>query len=344
MVSNARQKTIREIANEAGVSVATVSRYLNNKEQVSAKKQKAIQTIIDRYNYKPNQIAKHLSIQKTETFGLVIPDITNPFFSEICRAIEQAALDKEHAVMICNTMNQIDLEQRYLTDLQARRVDGIIMLGGSVNDVNLSPEIIDNAKQAIGDIPLVLIDGQMDGMPSIRIIQNIESGMKQLFNYLLSLGHRKIAFMGGLEEVSTFRDKADMYRSLMDANGYQKHTTVIPGGFSFRDGYESMKKVINGKADLPTAVIAINDIFAGGVIRACHEAGLNIPADISVTGFDNTEYCEMLNPTLTSLGIDYELLGNETISALLGDDGSELKVLDMKLIHRGSTGPYSGDR
>lgn len=339
MRSYGGQKTIREIAEEAEVSVATVSRYLNNKEQVSSKTQDKIKIIIERYSYKPNQIAKHLSLQKTETFGLVLPDITNPFFAEISRTIEQAALDKGHAVMICNTMNHIDLEQRYLSDLTARRVDGIIMLGGSANEVDLTPQLAENIKQVIGDLPLVLIDGQLADIPSGRVIQNIEFGLTELFEYLFGLGHKRISFMGGLENVSTFVDKANIYRLLMTKHACEEFIQVLPSGFSFQDGYESMMKFIRSGSELPTAIIGVNDIFAGGVIRACHEAGIRIPADLSVSGFDNTEFCEMMNPTLTSLGIDYRNLGQQAVSVLLGDKNNELKVLDMQLIRRDSTGP-----
>lgn len=335
----AGRKTIREIAEEAGVSVATVSRYLNSTGNVSQKAQNKIQIIVDKYNYKPNQIAKHLSLRKTETIGLVLPDITNPFFAEVSRTVEQAALDKGYAVMICNTLNRFELEQRYLNDLTARRVDGIILLGGSANEVDLDQGIIDNMRRVIGDLPLVLIDGSLKGIENRNLMQDTASGLSMLLNHLFDHGHKKISFMGGIETVSTFVDKVGVYKKLMSEQGYEAFTQVITGGFSFRSGYETMQKFIKDSSNFPTAILSINDIFAGGIIRACHENGIHVPGDISVSGFDNTEYCEMMNPSLTSLGIDYLSLGRDVVDVMLGLNGGENKLLDLKLVCRESTGP-----
>ncbi len=337
MESVSRAKTIREIADEAGVSVATVSRYLNDSDKVSEKAQKKIRFIVEKYNYKPNQIAKHLSLQKTETFGLIIPDVTNPFFAEIARSVEHAAIERGYAVMICNTLNDFQLEQRYLNDLTDRRVDGLIFMGGSVNNTELTDGIKDDIQKILNKTSVVMIDGAIEGVEHIALISDIKTAMQTIFKHLYDLGHTEITFMGGLHDVSTFISKMDTYIALMEQFDLDDKIEVLATGFSFMDGYSSMKHFIRDR-NLPTAIICINDIFAAGVIRACHEAGIVVPEEISVVSFDNTEYCEMTTPTLTSIGINYSNLGQMVVEALLDTSIPSMQFMDMKLAVRGSSG------
>lgn len=343
MESISRPKTIREIADEAGVSVATVSRYLNNSDKISQNAQNKIKSIVEKYNYKPNQIAKHLSKQKTETFGLVIPDITNPFFAEISRGIEQAALERGHALIICNTMNQYRVEQRHLSDLSERRVDAIILMGGIVNDTYVPESRLDDVKKNVGQTQLIIIDGSIDGVEHSAFISDFKEGMRLVFQHLYQLGHRRISFMGGRSDVSTFVIKNDIYQQLMVDHGIENAIDIMEGGFSFQDGYHSMQRYLELRSgdtsNQPTAVICINDIFAAGVIRACHEYGVSVPAELSVVSFDNTEYCEMITPTLTSIGIQYEDLGKQVIQALLDQTEVVDQYMAMNLVERGSSGP-----
>lgn len=335
--------TIYDIAKEAGVSAATVSRVLTNSARVRPEKKKRVLELVEKYNFKPNALAKGLSDTRSKVLGIIAADIRNPYYAELSVACEQAARDAGYTVLLCNSLGEMQQEEDILQMLRAQQAEAIIQMGGRVDDLVSNMEYVELVNQIMATTPVV-ITGKLDGTqcPMVRI-DSVET-MNLLMEHLLSLGHRRIAVIGGRMDVLSTYEKFLRYKQILKENGIPFDPDLVAGEGSYNEviGYRQMDEMFD-KGIVPTAVIAVNDSTAAGVMRSIVEHGYRIPEDISLVSYDNTNMAQIMIPKLTSVDYNYEEFGKALVetalAAIEGRNVGYLKTVTPKLVVRESSGP-----
>ncbi len=330
--------TIDDIARLAGVSKATVSRVLNNKaEGVSTDTRKMIQKLIDDLEYKPNLLARGIVTSKTKTIGLILPDITNPFFPELVKAVEDCASKNGYTVIFGNTDFSLEKEQNYISTFIAKRVDGVI-LTSTVDDNS----IIHNKFKKY-NVPCVLLDRTMKNMDyDAGVFFDNQYALYISCEYLIKHGNKKIAFISGPAAVSTSRERIEGYKMALGQYGIEFDQRFIKyGNFTLDSGYKAIWDLHNDGIEF-TGVLASNDIMAIGAMKALKELKYKIPDDIEVIGFDNIEFASMTEPPLTTIQQPtYEMGQKATEFLLMLINGKSPKNkhirLQPKLVFRSTT-------
>ncbi len=286
--------TIKDVAERAGVSVATVSRVINNEKYVNEDLRLQIQEIIHEMGYQPDAIARGLRTKSTNVISLVIPDINNPYFPEVARGVQSVADQYEYVVILCNTDRVVSLEKKFLNILSQQRVEGIIINPSGSNSSEL--DLLASLK-----IPVVLISSQ-NILPKLDIVMvdNLQ-GAALAIQHLVDLGHHRIGLVGGSRDVSSGEQRYQGYLKALMENGIAVQEELITeGSFDHNGGYGCMKRLLKLE-ERPSAVFAANDIMAIGAVSAILEEGLRIPKDISIVGFDDISYASMMYPKLTTI-------------------------------------------
>jgi LacI family transcriptional regulator len=336
--------TIRDIAKEAGVSVTTVSRVLNNRHDVSDETKKKVQEIIAQLGYSPNSIARGLVLQRTYTIGLAIPDISNPFFPQVAKGVQSRAKELGYSVILFDTNNDANEEKEAIKLLKSKQVEGLI--------VSLS---MDNAKE-LSDLeqegfPVVQIDRVIPEchIPSVTI-DNVASAYGAT-KYLIGLGHTRICHITGSFAFQTTRDRLRGYQlALQESNMDLTDVDTLEGDYTIESGYRNMLSILTTKQNI-TAVFAANDLMALGCYQAAFESGVRIPQDISIIGHDDIELSQFVSPPLTTMSQPKYELGRAAAENLIRlielsqseEDCKEVKdtVLETALVIRGSTASAS---
>lgn len=337
-----RAITIYDIAKEAGVSVATVSRVMTNNANVRPEKKEKVQSLIDKYNFKPNVMAKGLSSTRSKVIGVIAADVRNPYYSEMFVACEVAAGSYGYTVLLGNSLGAVNREKFQLEKMQEQRVDAIIQIGGRVDDIRSRVSFVEKVNLVTNRIPMV-ITGKVDGTRCYQVRINDTRSMDLIMEHLVGLGHRRIAVIGGMMGILSTFDKFQRYRQLLDKYQIPFLPELVgkEGGYDASTGYREMKAMLDRK-DVPTAVIAVNDLTAAGVFRGIQEAGLRIPDDISVVSYDNTYITDMMIPSLTSIDYNYQHYGNvlvkTAIDAIEGREVPQSQLIEPELVVRGSSG------
>lgn len=286
--------TIKDIASKAGVSVATVSRVLNKKPDVSEKTKKKIEKFIEEMGYNPSGVARGLVLQRTYTIGLIVPDITNPFYPEIARGIENRAKNLGYTVVLCDTDNNEQEEENIISLLKSKRVDGII-LSSTNNEKELK-------KLADENFPMVTIEKKVMNSQIPVIGVDNELSAYNAVSYLIKLGHRKIGHItGNLKKNKIAKARLNGYKMALRENNIEVNNHWVKyGNYTVESGYMEMFNILNEK-EVPTAVFTGNDLMAIGCYKVIYEKGLDIPADISLIGHDGLKISSMLAPGLTTM-------------------------------------------
>lgn len=334
---------INEVAARAGVSTTTVSHVINNTRYVSEELVERVNKAMEDLKYHPNSLARGLRSGKTKTIGLVIPDISNQFFAEVSRKIEDKGFEYDYSVILCNTDDDMVKEKSYIDVLIAKQVDGIIFISAGVESNNLE-------KTSEFQIPIVVIDRDIKAINAdIVLVDNFQGGYDAT-RYLIELGHRKIACVGGSSPATPGAERIQGYKKALFENKIKVDPTlIIPGDYRFGSGHTAMRELFS-RGSLPTAVFACNDMMAMGVIQAVYEQGMKIPDDISVIGFDNIPFSETVYPTLTTIAQPIHEVAGLAVDLLIekikyqgqhqrpGKEKPAYKriVLDTKLIKRNS--------
>ncbi|WP_019912604.1 LacI family DNA-binding transcriptional regulator [Paenibacillus sp. HW567] len=334
--------TIYDIAKEANVSVATVSRVLNDTAPVKASTRETINKIIEKYQFQPNALARSLLKKETGTIAMILPDITNPFFPEVFWGAENVARVKGYSFFLCNTAGNYNRESEFLSILREKRVDGIIFLGGRINLANCPPELAQEVIELSRHVPIVLVNGNLPKSGLHRIYTDEAAGAALATQHLIDLGHRDIGFIGGMDDTATTLVKIKAARKKLKEHGLELRQEWLKSGeFSVPGGRELMNQMLDQK-HRPTAVLCVNDFTAIGAIKAAAQHGLHIPGDISIVGFDDTPLATAVIPELTTVSQNtYELgeLAVETLHQIInGKNPKKQIVLQPKLIVRSSTG------
>lgn len=325
--------TIRQIAQKLGVHHTTVSRALRNNSRISEDLRKRIKSLAIKLGYRPNLLASGLSTRKTYNIGLVVADIATPFFSEVASGVEDTMRESGYNVFTCNTDGKIEDEKLHLNALISRGVDGII-----ISPSNLRRKYLEELLKT--KIPVVFIDRCLKNLNASYIIIDHFSGGYQMTKYLLSLGHRRIAYIRGEVEMGRFYG----YKKALDEYGIQIDNTLTSVcDFTVRGGERAARKIMRIKK-LPTAIFCVNDLVALGAMKVIKERGLKIPQDVSLAGFDNSYFTEFLSPPLTTVHQPKYELGQDVARILLNEMNSRpcspSKIeIEPVLVIRESCGP-----
>jgi LacI family transcriptional regulator len=333
--------TIYDIAKEAGVSASTVSRVLTGSASVRQEKKQRIQEIIDKYNFKPNALAKGLSDTATNTIGIIVADVRNPYYSALFVACEIAADKAGYNVALANSLDVKEREKSQLDIYLQQKVDAIILMGGRVDDLITDDAYAEKVRTVCKTTP-VIVTGKLDKAPVHSVVIDEAEGMNLVMQHLIDLGHEKIALVGGEMKVASTYYKYQRYQEILKKHGIEVHGEyVVNGKYDPDSGYEATNKILDMK-DRPTAIVAINDFAASGALRSIREHHLHVPEDISVISFDNTYITDLTVPKLTSVDYNYDDYGEKliktAIAASKGEKVPDVQMVDPSLVLRESTG------
>ncbi len=335
--------TIYDIAEEAGVSAATVSRVLTDSAKVSPEKRARVMELVDKYNFKPNALAKGLSNARSKMIGILSADVRNPYYAQIFASCEQAARDAGYTVLLANTLGDTTREEEGLKMLRGQQAEAIIQMGGRVDDLVSSTDYVELVNQIMIAVPIV-ITGKLDGTQCNIVRIDNQRSMDIIMEYLLGLGHRRIALIGGWMHVLSTYEKVLRYKLILQENRipFDPELVMTEGDYDAENGYELMNKMFD-KGICPTAVIAINDFNAIGIMRSIMEHGYQVPGDISLVSYDNTYVSELMIPQLTSVDYNYDEYGRQlvetAIEAIEKKTTNTIKTVIPNLVIRESSGP-----
>lgn len=343
--------TIYDVAARAGVSIATVSRAMSG-GSISAKSRQKVQAAIDELHYQPS--AAHIHPQEKPekrlgTLALVVGDFDNPYCAMLCRGAEAEASRRGYSLQVwCHEPGVVSCDEMIRRILE-HHPDGVALTGGLVED-GPAETILDNLRRLNQEMPVVTIGPLIDGMPSINIASDSFESVRKSMAHLINLGHRHIAFIGGTQNVRFSDARILAYRRAMERIGIpEEEQLVYPTGFTPQSGEIGVARMLAAtpRHALPTAIVAINDVCALGVLSQLQKAGLNVPRDIALIGCDNDFFSQYLNPPLTTVDLRATERGSfamaELINALNG--GSTTPVshkLECSLIVRESCGATLG--
>jgi LacI family transcriptional regulator len=301
---------LEDVARRVGVSTATVSRVLSGSAFVSEELRERVLSGVREMNYSPNGVARSMAQRRTLTLGLIVSDVTNPFFTALARGVEDVGNDAGYSIVLCNTDESLQKEQSYLNVLREKRVDGILLAICS-DTVEHVQRVIDSGAK------LVLIDRSAPDIDAPLVHVDNEGGMRQATRYLLSLGHRRIAIIVGSEHVATAKDRLLGYSAALAEAGITLDSDlVIPGGFTESGGYDAALRLWQLE-DRPTAVVSSNNVMTTGLLLAFKETHIRIPEDISVISFDDLPHFSLLDHPLTVISQPTYELGRVSCELLL---------------------------
>ncbi len=290
-----KRVTMRQIAARARVSVGTVSHVINNSAGVREEVRKRVLDAIERLGYQPSLLARGLRRNQTTILGMIIPDISNPFFPLVVRGVEDIAYQNSYRLMLCNTDNDAQKEQVYFDELRAYRMAGLIVIPSA--DSRLVPM----AAASGGEIPVICLDRCPEGWKGDTVTVDNAEGAYQAARYLLELGHRRIATIAGQLHVTSGVERLKGFkRALREAGVSIAPEYIQEGRFDRLSGYEKGLMLLQF-SPRPTAIVAANDLVALGVLAALREMGLRCPEDVSLVGFDDQEIASFTNPALTTV-------------------------------------------
>jgi LacI family transcriptional regulator len=330
--------TIHDVARRAGVAPTTVSRVLNDSGYVSNKTRERVEAAIAELGYVPNTLARSLRFKKTNTLALVLPDITNPFWTTVARGVEDAASDRGFNVILCNTDESEAEQAKYLTVLLQKQIDGIVL--APARSTAEPVEMIQ--KQSV---PVVVLDRRVPCTQVDVVRGDSERGAYRLVRHLLTLGHRRIAMLTGPQGVSTAEDRVSGYRQALAETGLDADSDLVYyGEFTQASGYELTQQVLTATLR-PTALFAANNFIAIGSLRALRDAGLRVPEDLTLVSFDDLPPVFVVDPFLTVAAQPAYEMGHQATELLLtrlsGQALTEYQeiVLPTEIIVRRSSGP-----
>lgn len=326
--------TIKEIAKLAGVSTATVSKVLNGKDQnISTPTRERVLRVVDEQGYIPNSIARSLKMNETKTLGLIVPDVVNQFFSELARGVEDAAKKEGYTVFLCNTDNSVKKEQDYLTVLQEKMVDGIILAPSE------ETEKIDLNRRT----PLVILDRDIELDSTHKAgkigIDNEEAVYKST-RYLINQGASNIGFISSGSKNKTMVQRYAGYKRALKEKGIELNESLVYlENYDVSTGYIGAKKILkNNEID---AICCGNDFIAIGAMKAVKESGYTVPEDIKIVGIDDIEMAKYTDPALTTVKQPIYDMGNGAVDmllALIKNEKTELnRVFETVIMERSSS-------
>lgn len=331
--------TVQEVAKLAGVSPMTVSRVVNGSPKVSPEARQRVERAVAELGYVPNRLARGLMKGKTGVFGLIVPDVANPFYTLLTSGVEKVAARAGRHVILCNTHGDLAREREYLEDMIAFRADGILI--APVSDQSKS--YLRTVRRH--KVPLVLVDRAVKGFESDLVQGDSVAGARRLVEHLIELGHRRIGLITENELVSTARDRFEGYRDALEAAGIPFNPDYIGETSAIEpDDARVTTLQLLQLPDRPTAIFAVNNLAALGVAEAAREEGLKIPDDLALVCFDDIDFASRLFPFLTVMAQPAETYGTIAAQLLLDrlenriDKRTRIVVLPAQFLVRESCG------
>ncbi|HEY6447564.1 MAG TPA: LacI family DNA-binding transcriptional regulator [Acidobacteriaceae bacterium] len=325
---------IREVARLAKVSTATVSRTINGSDKVTPKTKERVQRAIEELRFYPNTWARALGSGRSSLYGLIISDITNPFFPELVKSFEDMAVQHGQEVLVANTNYDPARMEVCVSRMLQRKVDGVAIMTSEMEE-RLITEFESRG------IPLVFLDtGNVREMAS-NIVVDYAAGVEAAVEHVTGLGHREIAFIAGPATLRSARIRREAFSRCMDRKKLSADW-IEQGNHQVDGGHEAMARLLKAKRR-PTAVIASNDMTAIGALGAIHEHGLRVPEDISIVGFDDIALSAFTQPALTTVKLsraEIARLAFRSLYSIRMDSGVGAEfVVQPALVIRSSTGP-----
>ena len=313
--------TLRDVARTAGVSVKTVSRVVNNQGEISEETRQRIKSVVREMGYRPNLVARGLVTQRTRTIGLIVPDITNPFFPEIAKGVQDACRLQDYNVYLCNSGESQQEELRALNSLAAQGVDGIIISPCYLANDSLSAF----AEQFR---PLVTINHDFEHHNIGRVMTDNFHGAQLAIRYLLDKGHRKIGMIAGVEQSPLRGRRLGGYCNVMQAHNLElaiEHVKTLQP--NIESGMLAAQALLSAHPDL-TAIFAYNDMVALGILQACRQSGRQLPQDCAIIGFDDIQVAALSSPALTTIRLDKHKIGEVAVQQMFEMINSPQKAVE----------------
>jgi LacI family transcriptional regulator len=331
--------TMRDVARTAGVSIATVSHVINHTHYVGPTLKVRVEEAIESLNYRPNKLARALNTKGIPLLALIVPDISNPFWSSVARAVQDVTDKHNYSVIVCSSDGILDREVRFLRSLTGW-VSGVIFHPYHVSQVTV--------REIIGvDLPMVIIGSfKQEAEPAENwdhvLSNNLESA-QQVITYLMQLGHRRIAFIQGPEGTPTSGHRLAGFRKAFEVAGIPlQESLIVPGDYTREGGRRGMRSLLE-LLEPPTAVFCANDFSALGALEIAQQKGFRVPEDLSIVGFDDIREASYASPPLTTVRQPPDYVGTITAETLLDRLNGRQKParirIEGSLIRRQSTAP-----
>ncbi len=331
--------TMHDIAREASVSISTVSRVLTGSIPVREDTRKRVMEVVEKHSFRPSSVARSLKVRRSKAIGFIVPDITNPFYSQLFLEVEVLASRNGYTVILCNSHSDYKLESHMLDVLLEREVEAIVFTGGRVDYMMLTKKYIHEMEKINQIVPLITCSA-MPGTKCMQLMNNERKGIFQLVEHLASLGHHKIGMVGGRLDVRQgFQRRQYFLEAAEEFDVTVDRRWLIEGDFTIASGRECMTQLL-GQSDLPTAVMAFNDVAAVGALGVLLKHHISVPHDMALTGFDGIHLTEAVTPSITTMTTPFEKYAEKILEIVINkaDAGRITEcMLDMQLTVREST-------
>lgn len=322
MKSQTRQITQQDIADSLNVSRITVSKALRNHPDISAEMKEKVKLAVEELGYSPNLIAKQLTLRKTFTLGIVIPDLENSFFAYLVDSIIDAAAERNYHIILTVSREKEEHERNNIQNLTGMRVDGLLVC---VSQKTLDYKIFEHVRKM--KIPLVFFDRAIKGLGFSHVAFEDRIGALRAMNELISKGYSSIAHFAGYSATSIGKERCEGYREALINNGIPVNEDwIIEGGYEIEDGIRAFEK-LRETGKLPQIILAVNDRVALGAYKAIRKTGLRIPDDIGIMGYGFSETAHLFSPTLSIINQDPRKMGRIAVDLLI----NEIQGISQKL-------------
>jgi LacI family transcriptional regulator len=338
MAPTRARATITDVASEAGVHPSTVSRVLNGHagSTIRPATRERVLAAADILGYRPSALARSLRLQRTLTLGMLVPDITNPFFSSIIKGAEDAARERGYNLILCNSEDQPEREAAYLLLLRERQVDGVLIASSQMADETIEGLRADS-------FPFVLVNRAAQDGEDLAVVVDNHAAAVEVVAHLAALGHRRVGHIAGPQNTTTGRDRREGYEAGVRAHGlaHEPALVVEADAFSEDAGDRALGIMLAGPAR-PTAVFAANDLIAVGMLQRLRRIGVRVPDDLSIVGFNDIPLAGLLEPALTTVRVPQLAMGvagaHLLIDRLEGRPIGEIRLtLPTELVIRASS-------
>ncbi|ACI59272.1 transcriptional regulator, LacI family (plasmid) [Rhizobium leguminosarum bv. trifolii WSM2304] len=327
-----KMPTVKDVAEYAGVSVGTVSRVLSGEAAVKPLLREKVNDAISALGYRPNVTARALRTSRTDVIGLIVPDITNPFFAQLAASVERAALERAHSLMLASSHDDREAEQSHVSAFLHRSVRGIIVVASSDGSGLHLP----------ASVPIISLDRRFGSFPLVST--NHAQAAALIADHLYGLGHRRIAYIAGPADTEAGRMRKEGFVGRMEEfgkTGQPVELEIAYGRFDYESGERIARDLLSRPPqDRPTAIAAASDQQAIGALRAARDLKIDVPRKLSVTGFDDISLANLVVPRLTTIRQPADMLARRAVGLLLAEPpGAADEMVDGSLIVRGSSGP-----
>lgn len=320
--------SIKDIASRANVSISTVSRIINNSKYVAPELVERVNSIIEETGYTPDQIARSMVTKKTKLIGVIIPDISQRFYSTLLSGIEEVTSTYDYNILICNINENLEKEYKYLNILKSMRADGIIIM-----HEKFSPKV-ENFLSTV-KVPIVLSSVKSRNLNALSVNIDDCKASYDAVEHLIKLGHKKIAMIGGdMEDITTGKNRFAGYRQVLQDHGVEYNKAYFRiGNFRIDDGYKAMEGILKAPVR-PTAVFVVSDEMAIGAVNCITDKGLTVPGDISVIGFDDIDLASVVKPKLTTVHQPIKEIGRMSAELLINQlENKSINVKEVVINH-----------